>query len=261
MKGLGPGHRLPRRLPLLALALTTLWSQAAACDLTAGWHAATAPYVIPDQGGEIDGVDMKLLRKAASEVGCVLTFVHRPWRRLMQELRHGAIAIGVDVDAAAASNADAVASDAYRDRRLRIWVRTEDFGSLRSLAFEEAIRRPAVKIGLPLGYSARPFLRGEIEAAIEAGKAEVGGDAATVLQKMLLGRLDLVFADEADAGRALDTRNLRESVRMLPLAVEPTGATYALSRRGIEPALRNRLNEAIGRAILDGLAVTPPNRP
>jgi len=256
-----PRHRLWGRVSLLALVVMTHRPQiAAACELTAGWHAATSPYVFEEQAGDVDGIDIRMLRLAAAEVGCAVTFVHRPWRRLMQELRQGTVAIGVDVDAASAMEAEAFPSDAYRDRRLRVWTRIQDFPSLRSLAIEEALNRNGVKIGLPLGFAARPLLRSKIDAAIGVGKAEAGGDAATVLQKMILGRVDLVFADEADAGHVLDTRNLRDAVRMLPLAVEPTGATYALSRRAVDPALRNRLNDAIGRVILDGLAVRPTSQ-
>jgi len=236
--------------PLLALLLPV--SSAGACVLTAGWHGVNAPYVTISEEGRPGGLDIALLRSAARTSGCDIEFAPRPWRRLMWELKQGDVAIGVDVDSAAAEAADSFASDPYRDRRLRVWVRAADFAEAKGLTFEELLTSGSARVGLPVAYAARPALRALIEAAIEAQRAEVAGDVPGNLKRLTMGRIDRLFADEAEAEKALATLGLSDAVRKLPLAIDPTGATFALSRRAIDPELRVRLNDAIAALVAKG---------
>jgi len=95
------------------------------CQLTMGWDP-WEPYHYMTPKGEVDGLDVELVRAAAERVGCELEFVQDDFLTLLDGLRAGDIDLIPGATRTEGRTRFAHFSDPYRVEYFTLWVRVED---------------------------------------------------------------------------------------------------------------------------------------
>ncbi|MCP1728021.1 polar amino acid transport system substrate-binding protein [Natronospira proteinivora] len=95
------------------------------CQLTMGWDP-WEPYHYMTPKGEVDGLDVELVRAAAERMDCELDFVQDDFLTLLDGLRAGEIDLIPGATHTEARAQFAHFSDPYRVEYFTIWIRTDD---------------------------------------------------------------------------------------------------------------------------------------
>lgn len=120
------------------------------CRMQVGWDP-WQPYHYQAVGGEIQGLDVDILRRVSEPVGCELEFVQGNWQNLLQLLQAGDLDIMMGATRTAEREEFADFSGPYREESFQLFVLADDlerFGE-RSLA---ELLESGFRLGTTQGY-------------------------------------------------------------------------------------------------------------
>ncbi len=235
-------EREPAETPAAAPAEATT----AGCTLTMGWDP-WEPYHYMDPKGNLQGLDVELVRAMAAEAGCSVSFERDNWASLLGRIRSGDIDLISGATRTAERDEFAMFSSPYRIEEFGLFVRRGDTSVLAADSLS-AMLDAGMKIGVTDAY----LYGSEVEAlqdnptyAEQFIIAEVGETNAT---RLLDGVIDAYLEDVIVGTSIVRRRGLEGDVELHPLAA--TGGSEVrlmFSQASVSPEVVARFDSALTR--------------
>jgi polar amino acid transport system substrate-binding protein len=237
-------------LACMALLLPSL-SRADVCPLQPVriGYEPWLPYTYQADDGSFTGLDLDVISRVLSRLGCQYEFIERPWKRLLMELETGDLHLTGGASFTSEREMWGVFSVPYRDERVELLVRKGvlgRFGSVDSL-------HTFLENGFSLGHTRDYFYGDEFEQVSRLPEfyhlVQPGGDDLANLHKLEHQRMDGFLTDPYSAAAAIRTHGLDLQVTPL-LTVFRSDIHVLFSRRSVDPQLIAAFNLQL-RAMLD----------
>ena len=218
----------------------------AGCTLTMGWDP-WEPYHYMDPKGNLQGLDVELVRAMAAEAGCSVSFERDNWASLLGRIRTGEIDLISGATRTPERDEFAMFSSPYRIEEFGLFVRRDDTNVLAAESLA-AMLDAGMKIGVTDAY----LYGSEIEALQDDPAyedqfiiAEVGETNAT----RLLDRVIDAYLEDVIVGTSIvRRRGLDADVELHPLAA--TGGSEVrlmFSNASVSPEVVARFDSALTR--------------
>jgi polar amino acid transport system substrate-binding protein len=114
-------------IPTLCYLLPFFSFSAEQCKWNVGWEHFY-PYSYQDKQGALVGIDIDILNIISTNLNCKITYIERPWQRLLMELKVGKIDIIAGVSRTKERETYSFYSQVYRYEEKTLFVRKEDIG-------------------------------------------------------------------------------------------------------------------------------------
>jgi polar amino acid transport system substrate-binding protein len=222
-----------------------------ACELRVGWEPY-APYTYADDGGEVTGADIELIRALAGEVGCAVEFAQLPWARILREIEHGTLDVSTSTSWTVERTAWARFSEPYRETEMAIYVRRDELArfDLQSLA---DIAPQRFRLGVITDY----YYGNEYQALAEDFRYSTwidgAPDYATNIRKLISGRIDGYLVEDIRVMEAeLARLDLADRVAKYPLPIKGEQLRFMFSRETVDRDIVGAIDAAIERMRADG---------
>lgn len=241
------------RSAAIALALLALAAgRARAADpkpvLTVGTEGVYAPFTFTDDGGQLTGYDVEVVKALAARAGLEARFVPTPW---------DGIFLGLE-----SKKFDLIANQIGKTpEREKKYLFTQDYlvsgaqvivKSDRAGAFGGLDSLVGLKVGTGVGSNYSKLLE-EFNKAHPAKPIDIkyyDGNITTVLQDIAAGRLDATVNDRLTVGYSAKKLGVAVKLVGAPIALVPS---HFVVRRGAEgEALARKLDEALAALKKDG---------
>ncbi|MGD8977238.1 MAG: transporter substrate-binding domain-containing protein [Gammaproteobacteria bacterium] len=216
------------------------------CSLTMGWDP-WEPYHYMDPKGNLQGLDVELVRAIAAEAGCSVSFERDNWGSLLGRIRSGEI----DLISGATRTPDrekfALFSSPYRIEEFALFVRRGDAEVLAADSLA-AMLDAGMKIGVTDAYLYGPDIEALQDDPAYAEQfiiAEVGETNATRLLDLVI---DAYLEDVIVGTSIVRRRGLEQEVELHPLAA--TGGSdvrLMFSRQSVAQEIVARFDQALTR--------------
>lgn len=242
-----PTTRLLSALALAVVAVTGIARAAPPRTLTVGTEGIYAPFTFRDQGGQLTGYDVEVVRELAKRAGLEATFVPTPW---------DAIFLGLD-----ARKFDLVANQIARTpEREKKYLFTDSYlvsgaqiivKSDRAGAFDGLASLAGLKVGIGVGSNYAKLL--ESYNASHTPRIDIkyyDGTFSTVVQDIVAGRLDATVNDRLTAG--YDAKALSLPVKIVGAPIELVPSHFVVRKGPEGEALVKRLDAALAAMKQDG---------
>ncbi len=235
-------EREPAETPAAAPAEATT----AGCTLTMGWDP-WEPYHYMDPKGNLQGLDVELVRAMAAEAGCAVSFERDNWASLLGRIRSGDIDLISGATRTPERDEFAMFSSPYRIEEFGLFVRRGDTSVMAADSLS-AMLDAGMKIGVTDAY----LYGAEVEALQDDPTyeeqfiiAEVGETNAT---RLLDGVIDAYLEDVIVGTSIVRRRGLDNDVELHPLAA--TGGSdvrLMFSQASVSPEVVARFDSALTR--------------
>lgn len=220
------------------------------CSLTMGWDP-WEPYHYRDVGGQVHGLDIELVSAIANAAGCSIDFDQEDWATLLGRLRDGEIDILSGATRTAAREQFAWFSEPYREEEFRLYVRSGEAGKFSGDSLE-ALVAAGMTVGTTLEYVYGPEVDDlqddERYAANFSGAAFGELNVGRLLDFEIDGFLEDLFV----AATIIRKRGLEDTIEAHPLAVSSGPVHLMFSRKSLDSATVQRLNEGLARIRASG---------
>lgn len=186
------------------------------CELTMGWDP-WEPYHYMDPKGNLQGLDVELVRAIAAEAGCSVSFERDNWASLLGRIRSGDIDLISGATRTPERESFAMFSSPYRIEEFALFVRRGDADVLAADSLA-AILDAGMKIGVTDAYLYGPDVEALQDDPAYAGQfiiAEVGETNAIRLLDLVI---DAYLEDVIVGTSIVRRRGLEQEVELHPLA-------------------------------------------
>jgi len=234
-----------RTLPAILLSSLLSFSlSAGACSLRVGWEP-WFPFIYREYDS-FQGPEYQLLERLASEAGCQLEYIERPWLRALHELSQGQLDMLYGASHTAEREAFAQFSTPYRVEQFHLIVAAHApvFTSLSHWLEYQPAQRFGLIRGFYYGSVLDPLLR---DASLAQRRTEVGSDAQ-LLELLRIGRIDGYWVEALVA----DSKMLQGGLQMLALPDVAGEPMHLMFGRQVPLHTVQRFNQAIAQELLQG---------
>ncbi|MGB5622833.1 MAG: transporter substrate-binding domain-containing protein [Gammaproteobacteria bacterium] len=218
----------------------------AGCTLTMGWDP-WEPYHYMDPKGNLQGLDVELVRAMSAEAGCSVSFERDNWASLLGRIRSGDIDLISGATRTPERDEFAMFSSPYRIEEFGLFVRRGDTEVMATDSLS-AMLAAGMKIGVTDAY----LYGSEVEAlqdnptfAQQFIIAEVGETNAT---RLLDGVIDAYLEDVIVGTSIVRRRGLEDDVELHPLAAAGGSEVRLMfSQASVSPEVVARFDSALTR--------------
>jgi polar amino acid transport system substrate-binding protein len=209
-------------------------------------------YSYTDDHGNPAGVDVDLINAVAEDIGCAASAVEMPWARVLLALENGEI----DITSSASKTPErlefAYFSEPYRNAQVAIFVRRGESERFR-LASLSDIPASGFHLGIVNGYYYGPEFETLMHDSAFAGQVDGAVDYETNIRKLLLGRIDGFLVDDVGVMvSAIRTLGVENDVEQHPLAISGDEFHLMFSRKSVDTALIEAVDQSLARMAADG---------
>lgn len=212
-------------------------------------HEDWPPYEMPRDDG-LYGINGKILRAIADQLGCRIVWRERPWQRILDGLKRGSI----DVTGTATIKADRQGfvrySEPYTQFVAELFVGDridEDYDSLR--AFLDDGHDVAVVNGYSYGGSADGLLQNEAYSS-QIFRMYAASDA---VRAVAAGRIAALIGNRRAVPYMARSQGVEARISRTGVVVQDEPAAFMFSRETVSVSLLARVNEAIAILRRDGI--------
>lgn len=246
-------------LPVLLAALTLAASAALApalaqspCPrpLSFGWEEAP-PYQ-GDASGELDGFDIAMMDAIFGTMGCEIVHRKVPWERHKADLRSGAIDMAAGIARVGDREEWLHYSIPYRVDVTALWVLAERVDGLGFETFAE-VAGTGWTFGHRRGYSHGGGFQELLAAPGGERRIQAVDSDEQNLEKLLRGRIEGFFGEEAMIRPLLRRRDLSERVVAHPVPVYSGDSYVVFSKASVERSVVDAFDTALGKIRADGI--------
>ncbi|MFC3093165.1 ABC transporter substrate-binding protein [Alteromonas sediminis] len=213
-------------------------------SLTTDWY----PYVHSQSDAPTSGIDVTLLRRVLSDMGCELEIIHFPERRTLFELELGAFDVGLGASRVAERELLFHYSIPYRQEINRFAFRAEDQDIAAFTRFQQLIENDNVILINLAGWYGE-----EIEKAKREFNGFVFSDTVVKRLKMLsLNRVDAVVDDELVLCSEIARGNYKD-IRLHPMQLSTADIHFIFNKQSISARFVSVFDRALKEAIESGV--------
>ncbi|MGB6187124.1 MAG: transporter substrate-binding domain-containing protein [Aeromonas molluscorum] len=232
-------------LPLIALLLSpALWA-ATLCPhpLRVGYDQ-WPPYHSRDDGGRMRGFTIEVLEAVMAQIPCQLTYVERPWKRVLQGVKLGEIDIAMEAFINEERAVYGIFSDAYNPGETGLWL-IKDIGTQGQGNSLASWLGQGQRLGVTRGY----FYGDELITLLARHSHQVSAvpRESQNYHKLLLGRIDGFLGDRLATHQGLIDAGLGQKVVMAEQPVARLPTFFMFSKRSVSPALVTQVNLALAQ--------------
>lgn len=161
-------------------------------NLRVGWELSQ-PYQFL-QDGKVVGIDMEILDLVLKQMGCEVTKIEMPWKRLLAEVKSGKMELAAGVSPSNERRAYGYMSASYNEEPVTLYVRKKDSGKFSPNTLEDLTAK-----NLKFGVLRAAYYGPEFERLTNEGKFKIGSNLIEassekkLIQNLLSGRIDGVF--------------------------------------------------------------------
>lgn len=243
------------RLGTTALALLTIISVNASaaepCSLAVGW-SSYGNYIFVNQAGEVDGVDIELMKVLAGEIGCEVTFRELPWARHLLEMKAGRIDVATSVRRSPERETFGWFSNPYRENQMALYVRRGETADYALTDLTE-IAEIGFKLGIVDDYYYGPLFTSLMEGPEFARKVERIVDYETLVRMLVHGRIDGILAEDVEVLISeAKARGLYDQIEAYPLAIPGDTFHLMFSKQSVDPNIVAAINAVLAQIKADG---------
>ncbi|MDT8410709.1 MAG: transporter substrate-binding domain-containing protein [Wenzhouxiangellaceae bacterium] len=215
------------------------------CQLDVGWDP-WEPYHYLAAGGQLQGLDIELIRLAAESAGCDLEFIQGSWHGLLRLLRAGELDVMMGATRIPGREEFAIFSEPYRSETFQLYALDSEAEKYRDQTLSQ-LMNDGFRLGVTAGYyygDAVSDLLENPEFDDQIFEAAVGElNFTRLLDLQIDGFLEDAFVAAAIARRRLES----DRVVALPREVSSGPVTFMFSRASVDPAIVERFDEALAR--------------
>jgi len=216
---------------------------AAACELNVGWDP-WEPYHYLAAGGELQGLDVEIVRLLADEAGCELEFLQGSWEGLLRLLRAGEVDVMMGATRIPAREAYAIFSEPYRTEAFRLYVLDDDVERYRDRSLGDLLS-DGFRLGVTQGY----FYGDEVGEVLERAEFQDRIVEAAVgelnFARLLDGRIDGFIEDPFVAAAIARRAAYPDRINALSPLLGSGPVNFMFSRASVDPAIVERFDRAL----------------
>lgn len=234
----------------IALALSAIISvtanAAAPCSLAVGW-SPYGNYIFVNKAGEVDGVDIEIMKALAREIGCEVTFKELPWARHLLEMKAGRIDVATSVRKSPERETFGWFSEPYRENQMALYVRR---GETANYALADLAEIPAIgfKLGIVDDYYYGPLFTRLMQSPEFARQVERIVDYETLIRMLVHGRIDGILAEDVEVLISeAEALGLYDQIEAYPLAIPGDTFHLMFSKQSVGPNIVAAINAALAQ--------------
>ncbi|WP_349921400.1 substrate-binding periplasmic protein [Aeromonas veronii] len=235
--------RLPLLCLLCCLPVSSPWAQSlCSSPLRVGFDDWPPYHYYHQQGGkrQLRGFAVDYLNAIATRLGCRLTYVERPWKRVLQDLEQGRLDIAMEAYFYEDRARYAWFSKAYNPGRTRLWVRSADMDDTPDL------RRWLAK-GHQLGVTKEFYYGSGVTALLQDYRHQVSAvNDAQNYRKLQLRRIDGFLGDSLATPWGLKREGLEKGISPHGMSVYEMPTYFMLSKQTLSADFVARFDQALG---------------
>lgn len=233
-----------------AAAMPSAPEPAGPCRLTYGWDPLE-PYEYRSADGEIEGLDVEIVRAVLGAVRCEVRLEEGRWPMLMRRLQRGDIDVVAGAARTAARESFALFTQPYRMETTALFVRKGDVTVQRATSLQ-ALLDTGFRLGVREQYS-----YGETVDALQEDPRYtdrfIGATlSAQSFQRLLDLEIDGMLEDPAAARVVMRREGLQEEIEQHPLPIYSGEVGLMFSKASVDPSVVALVDEALGRMKADG---------
>ncbi len=213
------------------------------CNIIAGWEP-WKPFQYNDEDGNLTGLDIEMMKAVVENMECQITFVERPWNRVLLELQKGKLQLAASASKTAEREEFAYFSEPYREETFVLYVRKGE-----SEAYPLHELTDITTIDFRLGV-VRGYYYGEAYAEFSEKPEsqqyirEVTYDYLNY-DNLLQNKIDGFLSEPYVATSALRKRGLLEQVEIHPVTIHTGAIHFMLSKESVTPEMLQSFNESL----------------
>lgn len=203
-----------------------------------------APYMIPVQEGQVEGLDVRFIQSVFKLLDCKLKLVQLPWKRSLYEVQKGRVDFMGMASLTAERQQFARYSTPYRLEQIRIGIRKGERSRWKIAVLEDLIElnmRLNVQLGAWYGAAYAKAMK------LEGFQALVREDTNNRKQmfRLLNNRADGVLNDVLYFDYFAAQHGKAQQIEFLPFIVHDNPVHFIFSKTSISQADFENLNDAI----------------
>jgi len=203
------------------------------CELTMGWDP-WEPYHYMDPRGNMQGMDIDLIRAMAAGAGCSVSFERDHWSSLLGRVRRGEIDLISGATLTPEREVFARFSDPYRDETFGLFLRRGEAAEYPSDSLA-AMLQAGVKIGFTDDYIYGPEVQ-VLQADSAYSEQFVGAELGEIHTTRLLdGVIDAYLEDVVVGTAIIRRRGLEQQIALHPLDLSSGGEVRLMFSRESVP--------------------------
>lgn len=218
-------------------------SSTSECQLTFGW-TNRKPMQFLDENGQLQGIQIDLVKSIALEIGCKLNFVQGNWKELLDGVKGGQIDFMPGATKTEKRSQFANFSLPYRRDVFVIYVRKAELSHYHQTNLEE-LKNSSFKLAFT-----RNFLYGtEVETWQKNEKQNqflsYADNTELNIKRLYAKQIDGFLEDPYVISYQLRSRSLTDNISKLPFIVIGHPSSFIFSKKNISDQLISRFNRAL----------------
>lgn len=229
-------------LPLFALLLSpALWASALCpSPLRVGFdNWPPYHYYEADSPSQMRGYAVEILSAVLARMGCKVTYLELPWKRVLHEMEHGEIDVAMEANINDERARYAYFSDPYNPGRTLLWVR-------QGKQYDEQDLANWLAKGYRLGITKDYFYGDEVMALLDRypGQVSAVSDKQNY-NKLLRGRIDGFLGDMLATSSGLSQAGMSGQFSSHPMVVYESPSYFMLSRLTVSAHFLAQFNQTL----------------
>ena len=225
------------------MAVAEVAPEPANCRLTAGWDP-WEPYHYIAAGGEVQGLDIEMIRAIAAQAGCEVTFAQGSWSDLLGQLRNGQVDVMMGATRIPERETFAYFSEPYREDSFMLYIIEGEQARVDNHSLEE-LMQDGFRLGVTQGYyygeefnelQMQPELAGQI---VDASVGEMN------FTHLLDGEIDGFLEHSPVATAIKRRRGDTDPIIATELSIGGGPVTFMFSRESVNEEIVSRFNAAL----------------
>lgn len=215
----------------------------AECQLSSTWEP-WEPYQFLSKADKVTGLDNDLVNAIAKSAGCSVSFVKRPWKRSLIEVKEGDSDIAPGASFSKERAQYAYFSDTYRSETMSLFVLKENLTKYSFTNMDELMASD-VDIGVVRGYHYGEHFKVARENANTTAKIQETSADENNIKKLLKRRIDFAIVDPYSGIHLLKQLGAANKVSIHPMTVNSDNIYIMLSKKSVSQETVQKLNEGL----------------
>ncbi len=220
------------------------------CKLTMGWDP-WAPYQYLTVNGQVEGLDVEIVRSAAAKAGCEVAFEQGDWSSLLSALRSGEIDLLTGATRTPSRESFARFSAPYRAESFVLYVRRDEADNYNATSLQTLLES-GFTLGVTDGYIYGEQVSGLQQHPIFAEQFVDASIGELNYARLIDLEIDGFLEDPFVAATTLRRRGWGDEIQAHPLEISGGEVHMMFSRQSVEEDLVQAINASLQSMRGDG---------
>ncbi len=222
----------------------------AECHLTMGWDP-WAPYQYLTVDGQVEGLDVEIVRAAAAKTGCEVSFEQGDWASLLSALRSGEIDLLTGATRTPSRESFAQFSAPYRAESFVLYVRRDEVDNYTATSLETLLEN-GFRLGVTEGYIYGEQVSGLQQHPVFSEQFVDASIGELNYARLVDLEIDGFLEDPFVAATTLRRKGWGDDIEAHPLQISAGEVHMMFSRESVSDELVEGINNSLQGMRSDG---------